>query len=73
MKGGPTEKDLQETRDFAPVLGEKGDVLMFGGSKTKGEVATLFNRLAQALAVMAFAPGGVRFAGDHFKARPEDP
>jgi hypothetical protein len=57
--GGPTEPDLARTQSFGIVLAEKGDVLLFGGKK-KGEAAELFNRLADAVAVMAFCPGGVK-------------
>jgi hypothetical protein len=66
--GGPSEQDLAEARSFAPTLGEKGDVLQFGGRK--GEAADLFNRLARALAVLAFCPGGVTFLGTRYEARP---
>lgn len=43
----------------------KGDTLQYGGGK-KGEVAEGFNYLASALAALAYAPGGVTFAGRHW-------
>lgn len=64
-QGGPTAQDFERARDFGPVLAEKGDVLQFGG-KHKGEAAQLFNELARTIAVIAFQPGGVKFAGDHW-------
>jgi len=67
-RGGPTDADFQRAKDFSLVLAEKGDILQFGGGK-KGEVAVLFNRLADALAVMAFVPGGVRFDGQHWESK----
>ena len=74
-QGGPTEMDWRNAADFGQILAEKGDVLQFGYGKRKpqaGEpsVADLFNRLAQALAVLAFIPGGVRVFGMHFAAAP---
>jgi len=49
---------------FAEQLGSHGDDLMFGGT----HCADTFNTLAAALAVLAFQPGGVDFAGLHFQA-----
>ena len=44
----------------------KGDVLQYGGRK--GEAAEVFNHLARGLAALAYAPGGVLFAGLHWCA-----
>lgn len=66
-QGGPQESDRERVRSFARVLGEKGDVLQYG-SKKSGEAAELFNRLSDALAVLAFQPGGVVFAGERWEA-----
>ena len=63
--GGPSDLDISFARDYATVLGEKGDVLQFG-SKRKGEVAELMNGLIRAVAVLACCPGGVRLFGLHF-------
>jgi hypothetical protein len=52
------------------VLGVKGDTLLFK-SDTKGETAGLANRLAHAIAVMSYAPGGITVFGQHFEARKE--
>lgn len=65
--GEPTDRHWEEARDFADVLGEKGDVLLFGGKK--GEAASLANTLAQAIAVMSFLPGGIRVFGQRFEAK----
>jgi hypothetical protein len=65
--GGVTDSDIERVRVFGQVLGEKGDVLMFG-SKKKGEAADLFNRLAEAIAVMSFCPGGVKIFGEHWQS-----
>lgn len=66
QKGGPNDVDWDSARAFATELGERGDILQFTGEKP-GETATVFNRLAYAMAVVAFAPGGVDFAGLHFE------
>jgi hypothetical protein len=68
-KGGPTDAHLAMARAFSTVIAEKGDILLFGGKK--GEAAQIFNRLAEATAVMAFMPGGVGFYGMHWEARAE--
>jgi hypothetical protein len=67
-RGGPDDPDLDQARAFSTDLAARGDVLMFGGKK--GEAAHLFNRLAHALAVLAFAPGGVTIFGHHWEAHP---
>lgn len=70
QRDGPTEDDYTRVRAFAWVLGEKGDILQFRGAK-KGETAEVFNGLADALAVLSFCPGGVKFRGEHWEANPQ--
>lgn len=48
-------------------LGEHGDRVLFR-SKRPGETAQSFGQLAEALATLAFMPGGVTFLGDHYEA-----
>lgn len=60
-------KDRQPILDAAGALAERGDVLLYGGGR-KGEVAALFATLTDALAVMSFVPGGVRFCGRRWLA-----
>lgn len=55
-------------RPIAERLGERGDVLLFGGPGC-GET---FAHVAVALACLAWAPGGVTVAGMHFCARHEE-
>lgn len=45
-------------------IAEHGDELMYGGKK--GRAAAAFNHLARGLACLAYAPGGVSFAGEHW-------
>jgi len=49
--------------DLATILGEHGDVLLFGG-KGAGKAATA---LVEAIATLSFAPGGVTAFGLHFE------
>jgi len=64
-KGGPDESDVERAREFSQALSEKGDVLQFAGRN--GEAAGLFNRLAHAVAVMAFKPGGIYVFGQRWE------
>lgn len=65
--GGPNDFQWDWAREFADDLGSMGDILQFKGEKP-GQAATMMNRLTYALAIMAFLPGGVDFAGLHFEA-----
>ena len=67
-KGGPNAADFEAARNASGALGERGDVLLYGGPKRKGEVAELFNQLAHSIAVLAFCPGGVTVFGEHWEA-----
>lgn len=64
---GPDENDLEAARQVGTLLASKGDRILFQG-EVPGETAKLFNRVAQALAVLSFAPGGVTCFGQHFEA-----
>ena len=68
QRGGPTAEDMRKVQETADMLGEHGDVLLHGGGKP-GQCADLFNRTAHAIAVLAFAPGGVDIFGTHFEAK----
>lgn len=47
-----------------------GDLILYK-SKKQGESAAAFNRLAEGIACLAFAPGGVTAFGMHFEAKME--
>jgi len=66
-RGGPGDDDFARVRASANTIAERADNLMYRGKKP-GEAAQLFNTLADALAVLAFCPGGVRFAGARYEA-----
>jgi hypothetical protein len=60
---------LQErARSCSQVLAEKGDIILYRGKKA-GESAQAFDRLAEGLACLAFAPGGVKAFGNHWQAK----
>lgn len=55
---GPTVVEIEEGRAFGRVLAERGDRLLYRGSK-RGETGELFGDLARALAAVCFVvPGG---------------
>ena len=66
-RGGPSEADMKKAQETSNILGEHGDILLFGGGK-KGECADQFNRVAHAISVLAFVPGGIRIFGMTFDA-----
>ena len=68
QKGGPSPEDLARAVAMSGVLGEHGDELLFK-SKKPGRTAELFNQTADAVAVLAFCPGGVSIFGQHFVGR----
>ena len=68
-QGGPTDWHFDQARAFSSTLAYQGDVLLFGGKP--GEAAALMGQLTEALAVMAFVPGGISAFGLHFEATPE--
>ncbi len=62
----PVPSDYEDIRKRLPkLLGEKGDVLLYGGGK-KGEAAYIFNEVARAIALLSFLPGGITIFGSHY-------
>lgn len=66
-KGGPSEQDYDRVRPYALEFGAHGDNLLFQ-SKKRGETADVMNKLVEAMAVMAFVPGGVKAFGLYYNA-----
>ncbi|MCC5636330.1 hypothetical protein LC593_10760 [Nostoc sp. CHAB 5844] len=56
-----------QTQATGELLANKGDTLLFGGKK--GEAVQLFNKVAVAIAVLAFQPGGIEVFGVRLEAR----
>jgi len=67
LKSAGWDHILQRARQCSQVVAEKGDVILFRGKK-KGESAAAFNALAEGIACLAFAPGGVKCFGGHWEA-----
>lgn len=67
-QGGINDAHLAYVSNHAHTLGSEGDALLY---KVKGKTSKLFKVLAECLAVLAFFPGGVKFAGLHFVGYPE--
>ena len=65
QRGGLNYSDIARAKQIGQQIAEKGDILQFGGGK-KGEAGHLFNELAQGIAILSFAPGGVRCFGMHW-------
>jgi hypothetical protein len=63
-QGADLSMHLARVSSFAQDIAEHGDHLLFPGKRTK----ELMVKVADALAVMAFLPGGVTLFGLHFEA-----
>jgi len=72
IRGDSPARRLERQKRCGQVVAEKGDIIQFK-SKKKGATAEAFNHLAEGLACLAFAPGGVTFFGLHFEASKEKP
>lgn len=67
-RGGPTKEGMETMREYAKLLGEHGDALLFK-SKKKGETAQMTNGLVHAIATLPFAPGGIPLFGQHWESK----
>ena len=67
LKRMPWAQVIEQRERSAQMIAEHGDNILYRAKK-KGETAAAFNALAEALAMLAFCPGGVTFAGLHFEA-----
>jgi hypothetical protein len=61
--GGP---DLSKTHDLSHLIAEHGDAILY---RVPGKTAAAFNALAEGVALLSFAPGGVSVFGLHFESR----
>jgi len=68
LKRRPFDDVMRRAAAAGQVIAERGDVILYK-SKKKGQTAAAFNSLAEGIACLAFARGGVRFLGLHFEAR----
>lgn len=68
LTAGPTDEEWEWAREFADELGSRGDIILYRGKK--GESAEMFAKLARAIAIMAYADGGITIFGRHWEAMP---
>lgn len=66
--GGPSDWHREQAAAFSDDMGAKGDALLY---RVKGETARMMARFCEAVAIMAFCPGGVTLMGLHFEAEEE--
>lgn len=67
-RGGPNKEDMETMREYAELLGEHGDSLLFK-SKKKGETAQMANGLASAVAILSFVPSGITLFDQHWESK----
>lgn len=67
-QGGPSDADWEQARSMAGTLASEADDLLYR-SKIRGTSARLAGMVAFQLAVLAFAPGGVRIFGRHWEGQ----
>lgn len=68
QRGGITDEDIARIKSYGEdLMGPNGPDLFFR-SKKAGGTAERFNQVADALAVLAFFPGGITAFGDHYDA-----
>lgn len=68
-QGGVTDSDVARVQGHLDDIAGGSDILLYRSGK-RGETAKRFTQVADALAVMAFSPGGVKLFGEHYDARP---
>ncbi|BCL83143.1 hypothetical protein ccbrp13_56080 [Ktedonobacteria bacterium brp13] len=66
-QGDISDWQLERVSGHAVYLGEHGDAILY---RVKGETRKAVNVLCESLAILAFAPGGITFAGIHFEGQP---
>lgn len=67
--GRPSQHDRDRVAATASEISGKGDRLIHA-APGEGGTAELFNRVADALAILAFQPGGVTFMGVQYEVKP---
>lgn len=65
-RGGPTPDDFERVQAHVSLLCEDGDALFF---RENGKTADVANATADAIATLAFVPGGIQVFGLNFEAK----
>lgn len=71
LKTVPWADLMARIETSSQLLAEHGDKLLYLSEK-KGETANLFNRTAEAIAVLSFVPGGVTLFGQTWSGEHAD-
>lgn len=66
LKDVPMDDLVQRVAEAGKMIAQDGEKLLYG-SNVKGEVADLFNRTAEAIAILSFLPGGITIFGQHWE------
>lgn len=61
--GGPSDTDYELVQNYGANTLQHADVLLYGGAGTKSATPREFAALVEAIAVLAFVPGGVTLFG----------
>lgn len=67
LRHTPLQELVKRAPEIGQVIAEKGDVIQYKAQTKKGESAAAFNKLAEGIAILSFAPGGITFLGDHWQ------
>jgi hypothetical protein len=66
LRAIPLARLLARANDLGEVIGCQGDMIEY--RERRGKTAAAFNSLAEGIAALSFAPGGVTFLGDHWES-----
>jgi hypothetical protein len=67
LRSFTTDERVQLGHRLVDIIAAEGDNLLYLGHK-KGDTARVFAAVATGLAALAYAPGGVKFAGRRWEA-----
>lgn len=67
QRGGPEAEDFERVHTYVQDFAERGANLFFPAN-TEGVTADLFERVVDAIAVLAFCPGGLFIFGEHYQS-----
>jgi len=62
-QGGPTDDDRTRVQSYVPEFGARGESLLY---RIDGVTGPMAGKLIDAIAVLAFQPGGIRIFGKRF-------
>jgi hypothetical protein len=68
VRGYSPDQYRERCQRAVNLIAGKGDLILYRSKKTGGS-SEAFNALAEALAILSFAPGGVKLLGLHFETQ----